>query len=111
MNWLFYAFLYYILKLLDTHIAHKDFSFLHELTFYADAYYYLLLIDNHFMKKSGEGLSTAKPSEVEAKKVVEDIESFEKENSVRELKNAFEILMKKMGVIRNKKHLEKDWKD
>ena len=45
---------------------------------------------DHFMKKSGAGLSTDKPSEVEAKKVVEDIESFEKENSVRELKNAFE---------------------
>ena len=57
---------------------------------------------DHFMKKSGEGLSTDKPREVEAKKVVEDIESFEKENSVRELKNAFEILMKNGGDTQQK---------
>ena len=57
---------------------------------------------DHFMKKSGAGLSTDKPSEVEAKKVVEDIESFEKENSVRELKNAFEILMKNGGDTQQK---------
>ena len=50
MNWPSMA-LGQILLLLDTHIAHKDILFLHELIFCVDLDFLLLLLDTHIAHK------------------------------------------------------------